>query len=381
MAKTAEFVMPKLGLTMTEGRIARWVVAPGTHFAAGQVVVEIETDKIVSEVDAPSAGTLLELLEVEGTTTPVGTPIARWQPDLSDAAPRTPDKQPSVQSIEQPARTSTAIELPGPPKSRTSNGRVLATPYARKMAKQAGLDVATIRGTGPCGRVKALDVELARSQVPAQVSGAQPSVALAWHSAEQTSSSSRQLSLITADVDVGMLREVERSLSRAAHTTLETRHYVALACIKALANLEEVNESVPIGFEIDTPAGSRLGTIFAHPRITLSALASDMAEPERRADQSLLGHNEMGGRRMLILAGNNATHVFGPAVPPGWATAMGIGSVREVFRPGADGSPLFGHEMTLALSYAASELSHAAALDLLTRIKALLEEPLCMFVA
>jgi pyruvate dehydrogenase E2 component (dihydrolipoamide acetyltransferase) len=79
MTPTAEIVMPKLGLTMTEGRIARWVVAPGAHFAAGDVIVEIETDKIVNEVEAPAAGTLLELLEPEGATTPVGTPIARWR--------------------------------------------------------------------------------------------------------------------------------------------------------------------------------------------------------------------------------------------------------------------------------------------------------------
>jgi pyruvate dehydrogenase E2 component (dihydrolipoamide acetyltransferase) len=375
MAEIAEFVMPKLGLTMTEGRIARWVVAPGAHFAAGQVVVEIETDKIVSEVEAPSAGTLLELLEPEGTTTPVGAPIARWQPDVGGAAPQTKEKQ---LPVEQPAQTATAIELPRPPKPRTSNGRVLATPYARKLAKQAGLDVATVRGTGPSGRIKALDVERARTQGPAQVSVAQESRALAPGSLVPTPSSGRELSLVTIDVDVRMLREVERSLSRAAHGTFEIRHCVALACIKAVAILEESTETVPIGFEIDTPAGPNLLTIFAHPRITLSALASETAAPERRTGQ---GRQETVGGRMLILAGNTATHVFGPAVPAGWATALGVGSVREVFRPGVDGSPLLGHEMTLALSYPASELSHAAALDLLARIKVLLEEPLSMFVA
>jgi pyruvate dehydrogenase E2 component (dihydrolipoamide acetyltransferase) len=375
MADTAELVMPKLGLTMTEGRIARWVVAPGVHFAAGQVVVEIETDKIVNEVEAPSAGTLLEVLEAEGATTPVGAPIARWRPDVGDTAPQTKVKQPPVA---QPAETSPPAELTRAPKLRTSNGRVLATPYARKLAKQAGLDVATIRGTGPGGRIKALDVERARSQVPAAVSVAQESRALAPRPSLATPWSGRELSLVTIDVDVRMLREVERSLSRAAHGTFEIRHYVALACIKAPATPEDLTETVPIGFEIDTPAGPNLLTIFAHPRITLSALASEAADPERRIGQ---GRQETDGGRMLILAGNTATHVFGPAVPPGWSTAIGVGSVREVFRPGADGSPLLAHEMSLALSYAASELSHSAALDLLARIKALLEEPLSMFVA
>ncbi len=381
MAETAEFVMPKLGLTMTEGRIARWVVSPGAHFAAGEVVVEIETDKIVNEIEAPSAGTLLELLEPEGATTTVGAPIARWQPDSATSAPA-PKTERKQSTVEKPPQPSTAIELPGPPKPYISAGRVLSTPYARKLAKQARLDIVTIEGTGPGGRIRAVDVERARSAGPPPVLMIQAADgASAPASSLPAPSSGRELSFTTIDVDVGRLREIEHSLSKAAHIALESRHYVALACIKALAMLREPTESVAIGFEVDTPAGPIRVTIFAPPRIALSGLAGQAADLERRAGQARLLPKEMAGGHLLILAGNDATRVFGPAAPPGWATAIGIGSVNEVFRPGADGSPLLIHEMTLTLSYAASELSHAGALDLLARIKALLEEPLGMLVS
>ncbi len=377
MAEQAEFIMPKLGLTMTEGRIARWVVAPGTRFAAGDVVVEIETDKIVNEVEAPSAGILIELIEPEGATAPVGAPLARWQPDDAGAVPAPkPTKSAEKQTTaEEPARVPATTEPSPPPKPHAPSGRVLSTPYARKLAKQKGLEIATIEGTGPGGRIKAIDVERA-----AALSAAPRVDALGRSYSPAAQQPGRDLSLITIDIDVARLREIELSVSKAGHEALENRHYVALACVRALAALQGFSDTVPVGFAVDAPAGPSLLTLHIPPRITLLALASETADLERRAGQNRLRREDTAGGHMLILAGGNSTRVFGPAVPPGWASAIGIGSGREVFRPGADGSPLLGHEMTLSLSYAASELPHGAALDLLVSIKALLEAPLSMLV-
>lgn len=382
MAEQTEFVMPKLGLTMTEGRIARWVVAPGTRFAAGDVVVEIETDKIVNEVEAPSAGILIELIEPEGATVPVGAPLARWQPGDAGAVPAPkPTKSAEKQATaEEPARVPAATEPSRPPKPHAPSGRVLSTPYARKLAKQKGLEIATIEGTGPGGRIKAIDVDRAAAVVPALLPAAPRVDALGRSHSPAAQQPGRDLSLITIDVDVARLREIQLSVSKAGHESLDNRHYVALACVRALAALQGFSDTVPVGFAVDAPAGPSLLTLHAPPRITLLALASETADLERRAGQDRLRREDTAGGHMLILAGGNSTRVFGPAVPPGWATAIGIGSVREVFRPGADGSPLLGHEMTLALSYAASELPHGEALDLLASIKALLEAPLSMLV-
>lgn len=86
-AASGHLVMPKLGLTMEEGKVAKWQVQPGQPFAAGDILVVVETDKIANDVEAPEAGVLDEVLVAEGETVPVSAPIARWR--LSgDAAPR-----------------------------------------------------------------------------------------------------------------------------------------------------------------------------------------------------------------------------------------------------------------------------------------------------
>ena len=79
---TTDFVMPKLGLTMTEGTIARWDVAPGKTFAQGDIILVVETDKIAYDVEAPAPGVLQEVLVSAGSAVPVGTPIGRW--DVGD---------------------------------------------------------------------------------------------------------------------------------------------------------------------------------------------------------------------------------------------------------------------------------------------------------
>src|ERR1700751_2232437 len=76
---TTDFVMPKLGLTMTEGTIARWDVAPGKSFAQGDIILVVETDKIAYHVEAPGPGVLQEVLITAGNAVPVGTPIGRWE--------------------------------------------------------------------------------------------------------------------------------------------------------------------------------------------------------------------------------------------------------------------------------------------------------------
>src|SRR5580704_12803259 len=102
---TTDFVMPKLGLTMTEGTIARWDVAPGKNFAQGDIILVVETDKIAYDVEAPAPGVLQEVLVAAGSAVPVGTPIGRWDvgdikvsldaPDIAPAAAPTAAKAPA----------------------------------------------------------------------------------------------------------------------------------------------------------------------------------------------------------------------------------------------------------------------------------------------
>ena len=124
--------MPKLGLTMTEGTIARWDVAPGGRFATGDIIVVVETDKIAYDVEAPAPGILQEVLVAEGSAVPVGTPIGRW--DVGDI--KVSLDAPNLAAAAEPAAAAaSAVEAlpPVPARPPQKRGRAdLATPYARR---------------------------------------------------------------------------------------------------------------------------------------------------------------------------------------------------------------------------------------------------------
>src|ERR1700748_3568877 len=137
---TTDFVMPKLGLTMTEGTVARWDVAPGKRFAQGDIILVVETDKIAYDVEAPAPGILQEVLVAAGNAVPVGTPIGRWDVGDIKVSLDAPDAAASIE--EKPSVAPETPKIPStvpPPPRRVDAGRTLATPYARRLARQAGI--------------------------------------------------------------------------------------------------------------------------------------------------------------------------------------------------------------------------------------------------
>ena len=158
-----EITMPRLSDTMEEGTIATWHKHPGDHVQAGDVLVEIETDKAVMEYEAYDNGVLSEILVSEGQTVPIGAPIA-----LLDAARSSTDRQPSV-SAPAPAAHETA-PAPGPtpvssaaPPAPTlepsvAADRLVASPLVRRLAREHQLDLRDVRGTGPGGRIVRRDL-------------------------------------------------------------------------------------------------------------------------------------------------------------------------------------------------------------------------------
>lgn len=369
MPLAAELLMPKLGLTMTEGRIARWAIAPGARFAAGQIVVEVETDKIINEIEAPFDGVLIEHIAPEGTTIPVGTPIARWQPNAGAAA-----VGPLASAREQPPTRPPAV-AGGHMEHSSSGTRIIATPYARKLAARAGMPIATVPGSGPDGRIKAADIERAirDKAAPELLASARESQRLQLAPHLPTA---RAISFVTCDIGVSRLREIEqRVLAATLAMQPDLRHYVTLACLRALAGANG-NEPLRIALESGADDG-RYFTFDANRSISLSALVALHADAAAR---QTLTTDAARFAQVVILAGNEASHTFAPAVAAGWAMTIGIGAVREVHRPDPAGFVRSAHEMTLALSYDANEIAHAGALDLVSTLKSLLEEPLGLLV-
>lgn len=156
--------MPRMGETMEEGRLVDWLVKPGQAFKRGQDILEVETDKTIVEFPALGDGTVVETLVEIGDTVSVGTPIARidvgegpnWTDDGSDAG----DAVEETAEPEPPAALADAGEAQALA-ATPGDGPVRATPVARRIARQRGIDLETLTGTGRRGRIEREDVEAA----------------------------------------------------------------------------------------------------------------------------------------------------------------------------------------------------------------------------
>jgi pyruvate dehydrogenase E2 component (dihydrolipoamide acetyltransferase) len=183
-------LMPALSPTMTEGTLARWLKKEGEQIRAGDVIAEIETDKATMEVEAVDEGVLSKILVADGTAgVKVNDPIAVLQGEGEDAAAPAP-AAPAPAAVAPAASASAAAAPPTPapampapaaaappspaPAAPTANGhdaghgadRVFASPLARRMAKQAGMDLSAMKGTGPNGRIIRADIEAKQASGP-----------------------------------------------------------------------------------------------------------------------------------------------------------------------------------------------------------------------
>jgi pyruvate dehydrogenase E2 component (dihydrolipoamide acetyltransferase) len=159
-----DIVMPKLGLTMTEGLIVEWKKKEGDEVQKGEVLFVLETEKVTYEVEAPEGGVLGRIVVQEQETVPVGAVVAyllkpgESAADLTDAPADAPAAEETV--IELKAKTPAAAAA-----DASVDKRIRATPLAKKIAGEHGIDISTITGTGPSGRVVREDVEKAKEAI------------------------------------------------------------------------------------------------------------------------------------------------------------------------------------------------------------------------
>ena len=190
MAET--ITMPKLGFDMQEGTLVRWVKNEGEAINKGDVLAEIETDKATVEVESSAAGVVRRLLVVQGAVVPIGAAIAvigtkdeKIDIPASDQgrgiaipAPKTPEIKTEAAMPPQPAQKTSAMTPPAIPTSAASGSdanddQIKASPLARKLARDANVNLATIQGSGPGGRVVRKDIETALSTGRPTVSSGQ----------------------------------------------------------------------------------------------------------------------------------------------------------------------------------------------------------------
>ena len=172
MAETIN--MPKLGFDMAEGMLVRWVKQVGEEIKKGEVLAEIETDKATVEVESPASGVVLQHIVEQGTVVPVNAPIAvvgaaGEKVDVPSATPSKVESRKSDAAVQTPPAPAPTTQASAPAES----GFVKASPLAKKIARDHNINLASIQGTGPGGRVVRKDVEAALSSNQSSVIGVQ----------------------------------------------------------------------------------------------------------------------------------------------------------------------------------------------------------------
>jgi len=361
-----DFVMPKLGLTMTEGTVARWGVAPGGRFAAGDIIVVVETDKIAYDVEAPAPGILHAVLVSEGHAVPVGTPIGRWEVGDVEVSPPTVTEPVVEERAAPPPIGSEEVPIPATTRPARDGERILATPYARRLAREASINMRSVDGSGPRGRIKAADVNRAIAARGTRAVAPVPPSRLAQQP---------PIAVITAgaEVDLTRLLALNDDINRTVPTLhAELVHYVALAASRVC---DVAADELVIGL--------------ARGRDGAAAMASMLRTNDCRTLGGIVARTESATavdasppRGTLWIDGAQDGISFFSAEPPdGWSAALSVGSVRSEFRPDREGRPVLAAAATLVLACRAGEFDSASGQSMLGRIRALLETPVLLLAS
>jgi len=401
-----ELLVPKLGLTMAEGTLVEWMVKPGDAFRADQSIFVIESEKAATEIPAEADGTLLEISAELGATLAVGAVIGFWDDLATGASEALPVPATAVAGT-PPAPVAPPAAASTQPALRAPGERVLATPLARRLAQARGIDLNTVEGSGPRGRIRAGDLPT-DGHKPAAVS---PSASVAppvASGALRTPTATEQTiarRLVTAkqeiphfylsvEAEVSALQKLRSELNAAqADVRFTLNHFILAAVGRALAQMPEVNRvwtadgilSLPtadVGMAVHTERGLMVPVLRDVGRQPLAPLARDAASAAARAQAGRLGATEMAGGAITVSnAGMHDVTYMTSIINPGQAMILGIGSVRSVFRPDDHDQPALRREMGMVLSADHRVLDGVTALQFLKRIVAALERPLGLLVA
>jgi pyruvate dehydrogenase E2 component (dihydrolipoamide acetyltransferase) len=248
---SAEIVMPRLSDTMEEGTILRWLKRSGEPVARGEEIVEIETDKASMPYAADREGTL-EIIAQEGQTLPVGAPIARVSSDREQAAPDSrAAEQSEGDSAAQPG--AGASEQPAPPDLRAPErrpagnaparaedraGRIKASPLARRLAAERGLELGSVAGSGPGGRIVKADIEGARSVGGASAQGSAQGAQRSEQPARGTGASAPGAEQITTAKGGTSVHALTRTQQLIARRMAESRATIPAFSLQAQIDME-----------------------------------------------------------------------------------------------------------------------------------------------
>lgn len=416
MAK--EILMPALTPTMESGAIARWLVQPGDQVAVGQVIAEIETDKSVLELETLHEGRIGELRFPDGAQeVPVDAVIALLLEPGEDAAslPAAPEQATSEQAVPEQATPEQAVSEQAVPEQAASEqavpgaaaGRVPASPSARRLAREAGLNLASIPGTGPGGRVVAKDVRAAAQAAQATaIETAGADAPWAAPGEEQRLSTlqktmARRMAQAKAtiphlygslDIRVDALRHLRRQLDESGDSPKATLNdWIVLAAARALRDNPSLNAQyrdgkalrfsrVDLSIAVAIKEGLVTPVVRGADRKTLAQIAQETRRLAERARLRQLRPEEyQGGTFTISNAGGFGLKQIWPIINPPQAGILGVG--QAALQPVAtDGALQAAWILPATLAADHRLIDGAIAGAFLRSLQAYLEHPARLFL-
>jgi pyruvate dehydrogenase E2 component (dihydrolipoamide acetyltransferase) len=400
-----EVTMPKLSDTMEEGKVLRWLKHVGDRVAPGDVLAEVETDKADMELEAYDEGVLAELRVAEGATVPVGAVIAVLAApgEAAAAAPAPAPAPPKPAAARAEPSRPTLVRRPEPA-APAPGERPRASPLARRIAEEHGVDLATITGTGPGGRIVERDVRAAVAGAAAPApSAAAPSGAKRIELGRMRRTTARRMAeakrdvphfYVTTEIAMDETVRLKGELERlgGAWEGLTYTHLLLKATGLALRRVPEMNaslegegtlvlhEAVNVGLATAVDEGLLVPVVRACDATPLAELVRQVRELVERARAGRPGPEDLTGATFTLSnLGMYPVTAFAAVVNPPQAAILAVGAVREV-PVVRQGRVVPGSVMSVTLSCDHRIVDGALAGRFLRELKGLLEAPVALLV-
>lgn len=408
----AQVIMPKMGDGMSEGTVLRWLKKEGDTVEVGDILAEIETDKASVELPADVSGKLVSIVAKEGETVPVGAVIAEIlaegeQPQTTVPAP--PEQTAPAETIAPPPVGKTLREEP------PTQERVKASPLARRIAQEAGIDLAMVKGTGPGGRIVERDVQqfLASKQGAARppiveptrpteavletpsLTGGEPLSRMRRLIAERTTLTKQTVPhfYVTMDIDMSEAMALRERLNAALPEDapkISVNDFVTKACTLALARHPRVNalyqnervypsSEIHIGIAVALPDGLIVPVLRNCERKTLRQITAETRQLVEKARAGRLTPEEYTGATFSISnLGMYGVDDFIAIINPPAVAILAVGAVQKQPVAQDDDTIVVRPRMKVTISADHRALDGAVAADFLRELKGILENPYVM---
>jgi pyruvate dehydrogenase E2 component (dihydrolipoamide acetyltransferase) len=397
-----EVILPRLGQGMESGTIVRWLKSEGEPVAKGEPLFELDTDKVTQEVEAEAAGVLLKIAVAEGEV-PVGQTVAFIGAE-GEAVPELASNT-LVRADEPTAEVSAPEEKPEPAAepAPTTNGRVKASPLARRIARERGIELSGIRGTGPDGRIVAEDVERAEAGGPAPVRASDTVLQAPVPSGEvervpltnirktiaRRLTEAWQIPVFQLQTSADMTRTnalVAKLRERDPDVRITVTDVLTKVCAQALMRHREVNAeytddailihpTANVGLAVAAPQGLVVPVIRSADRLSLSEIPRIRADLVGRARENKLRAEDLeGGTFTISNLGMFAVESFTAVLNPPQAAIVAVGATEERVVP-IDGGTAVRPMVTLTGTFDHRAVDGAPAAAFLRTLKESLEDP------